>query len=61
MRNIEIKAKVRDLANLLVQAKTLTDTPCEIIHQCDNFYNIPNGRLKLRKYEVSILTFRGNL
>lgn len=57
MRNVEIKAKVRNLADLLLKAKSLSDTSCEKISQHDTFYNVSQGRLKLRKFEVSILTF----
>ncbi|XP_044253947.1 uncharacterized protein LOC123004655 [Tribolium madens] len=51
MRNIEIKAKVRELARLIERAKALSETPGEIIKQHDTFYSVVKGRLKLRKFE----------
>ncbi|GLV45380.1 uncharacterized protein CBL_05481 [Carabus blaptoides fortunei] len=51
MRNIEIKAKVRNLADLLQKVKSLSDTSCEEISQHDTFYNVSQGRLKLRKFK----------
>lgn len=47
--NIEIKARVRDFESLQVIAKRLSDTPCQVIHQEDIFFNCPDGRLKLRE------------
>jgi len=49
MRNVEIKAKVSNLKQLLEQAKTLAGTEATIIKQHDTFYKAPNGRLKLRR------------
>ena len=46
--NIEIKARVRDLAGLKTRAAKLSDTPVEVIPQEDTFFNVPQGRLKLR-------------
>ncbi len=46
--NIEIKARVGDLAALKNRAVSLSDTRMEIIPQEDIFFQIPNGRLKLR-------------
>ncbi|CAG9762426.1 unnamed protein product [Ceutorhynchus assimilis] len=50
MRNIEIKAKVSDLKQLLEKAKILAGQEAIIIKQHDTFYNVPNGRLKLRRF-----------
>jgi predicted adenylyl cyclase CyaB len=47
--NIEIKARVRDFADLRQRAKALSDTPVQIIPQEDTFFNVPRGRLKLRQ------------
>lgn len=55
MRNIEIKAKIRNLSALLERAKSLSGTNGEIINQNDTFYTVQKGRLKLRKFEVSII------
>ncbi|KAK4886451.1 hypothetical protein RN001_002722 [Aquatica leii] len=51
MRNIEIKAKVRDLTNLLSKAEHVSNSKGCIINQYDTFYKVPQGRLKLRKFE----------
>ncbi len=47
--NIEIKARVRDLAELRSRAEALSDTPVQIIPQEDTFFHVPKGRLKLRE------------
>jgi predicted adenylyl cyclase CyaB len=47
-RNVEIKARVNDLATLHEQIFTLAGRPPEIIDQEDVFFVVPNGRLKLR-------------
>ncbi len=46
--NIEIKARVRDLAGLRTRAEALSDTPVQVIPQEDTFFHTPKGRLKLR-------------
>jgi adenylate cyclase class IV len=46
--NIEIKARVRDLAALRTRAEALSDAPVQVIPQEDTFFNVPAGRLKLR-------------
>jgi predicted adenylyl cyclase CyaB len=46
--NIEIKARVRDFAELKSRAEALSDTPVEVILQKDVFFHTPLGRLKLR-------------
>ncbi len=46
--NIEIKARVRDFAEIKSRAEKLSDTPVEVIPQEDTFFNVPQGRLKLR-------------
>ncbi len=46
--NIEIKARVRDLAALKKRAETICDGPVQILEQEDTFFHCPNGRLKLR-------------
>lgn len=54
-RNIEIKAKVKSLDNLIKKAKELSHSAGEFLIQEDTFFNVPHGRLKLRK-EVKIVT-----
>ena len=46
--NIEIKARVADLAALRQRAEALSDTPVQVIPQEDTFFHTPRGRLKLR-------------
>jgi predicted adenylyl cyclase CyaB len=47
--NIEIKARVCDLARLRQRAEALSDTPVEVVPQEDTFFRTSQGRLKLRK------------
>jgi predicted adenylyl cyclase CyaB len=47
-RNIEIKARVRDVARLSEAAARLSDAPVEVLQQEDTFFAVPHGRLKLR-------------
>ena len=46
--NIEIKARARDFVDIKSCAEKLSDTPVEVIPQEDIFFNVPQGRLKLR-------------
>jgi predicted adenylyl cyclase CyaB len=46
--NVEIKARVQDLAGLHERAEQLSDTPVELLLQEDTFFVVPKGRLKLR-------------
>lgn len=46
--NIEIKARVRDPADLRRRAEALSDAPVEVIPQTDTFFLTDKGRLKLR-------------
>lgn len=57
-RNIEIKAKVgsnEEFKRRVEIGKKLTGTGGEIIEQHDVFYNVTNGRLKLRYLKVKFL------
>ncbi len=47
-RNVELKAKVCDVAAFRRRAEALSDTPVEILDQHDTFLAAPRGRLKLR-------------
>jgi predicted adenylyl cyclase CyaB len=47
--NIEIKARVCDFESLQASAAQLSGTPCQTISQEDTFFNVPQGRLKLRE------------
>jgi len=46
--NIEIKARARNFSEIKSHAEKISDTPVEVIPQEDTFFNIPQGRLKLR-------------
>lgn len=46
--NIEIKARVDDMAALRRRAEGLADSSPRVIRQSDTFFECPNGRLKLR-------------
>lgn len=49
-RNIEIKARLRNLADTLALAMPLADGPSELIAQDDTFFRTARGRLKLRAF-----------
>jgi len=49
-RNIEIKAKAKDLERLAKRAADLADSGPEIVRQEDTFFRCPDGRLKLRAF-----------
>jgi len=49
-RNVEIKARVRDLAALRAAAVTIATAEPVILHQHDVFYRVECGRLKLRRF-----------
>jgi predicted adenylyl cyclase CyaB len=51
MRNIEIKARLEDLNAAEAQAAALSEKPALKLHQVDTYFNIPQGRLKLREKE----------
>ena len=46
--NIEIKARASDFKRQKQLAKKISDTPAQQIAQEDIFFNMPNGRFKLR-------------
>jgi predicted adenylyl cyclase CyaB len=49
--NIEIKARVHDLAAFDARARALSDSPLQLIPQVDTFFIMPRGRLKLREFD----------
>ncbi len=49
-RNIEIKARLRDLAATEARVAQLATSECVVLRQSDTFFNCPNGRLKLRVF-----------
>lgn len=48
--NIEIKARVRDFAEIRRRAEALSDMPLKVIAQEDTFFHVKKGRLKLRDF-----------
>lgn len=51
-KNVEIKARIRDYENVVAKVQELCSSHGELIEQEDTFFNVPNGRLKLRKRTV---------
>ena len=49
-RNIEIKARVSDLATIRARATLLASSPKQIINQTDTFFAVSRGRLKVREF-----------
>lgn len=49
-RNVEIKARIPSIDALLPRARALAGGQPELIVQDDTFFNVPNGRLKLREF-----------
>lgn len=50
MRNIEIKARIKDLSRVESTARELCGpVPRERMYQEDTYFNVPEGRLKLRE------------
>ncbi|GFG29099.1 hypothetical protein Cfor_00189 [Coptotermes formosanus] len=50
-RNVEIKAKVRNLGDIVSKAKKLSNSEGTWIEQDDVFFTVPQGRLKLRTFQ----------
>ena len=55
--NVEIKARVSDMAELKKRAAALSSSDGEILNQEDTFFCVPNGRLKLRQLGVGSPTY----
>lgn len=51
--NVEIKARVQDLARLVSAAEQLSGSSGCVFSQTDTFFFVPHGRLKLRDFGVS--------
>ena len=49
-RNVEIKARVRELDAIRAKAAALASGPGEILQQTDTFFAVPAGRLKVREF-----------
>lgn len=54
-KNIEIKAKIRDVERTVSKAAELSDTAQVKIEQHDTFFKSKDGRLKLRKFKVGVI------
>ncbi|KAL1506698.1 hypothetical protein ABEB36_006014 [Hypothenemus hampei] len=52
MKNVEIKAKIKNLKTLLQFGKILAGREATIIKQHDTFYNAKKGRIKLRRLDA---------
>lgn len=52
-KNIEIKARIHNYDEVVAQVQEFCSSHGELIEQEDTFFNVPNGRLKLRKRAVS--------
>jgi predicted adenylyl cyclase CyaB len=50
-RNVEIKAKVSDIADLMERSKHLATSGPTVIHQDDTFFGCASGRMKLRAFQ----------
>jgi predicted adenylyl cyclase CyaB len=48
-RNIELKARISDVAGLRSTVASLAPRPGEVLVQTDTFFGVPRGRLKLRE------------
>lgn len=48
--NVEIKARIPGVEELLPRAAAIADSPREDIHQDDTFFRCDEGRLKLRDF-----------
>ncbi|NND64586.1 MAG: class IV adenylate cyclase [Gammaproteobacteria bacterium] len=48
--NVEIKARVSDVAQFVKLASDVADGPAQQLEQYDRFYPVPSGRLKLRQF-----------
>jgi adenylate cyclase class IV len=53
-RNVEIKASVPDFDDFLIRVKNLSGEEGTVIEQEDTFFNVPQGRLKLRVLQVKV-------
>lgn len=51
MRNIELKARLHGRAGAIGVCEALGATPKGAIHQVDTYFQVPEGRLKLREAE----------
>jgi len=50
-RNIELKARCRDLTKAAAAARAVGASPTAVLNQLDTYFHCPNGRLKLREVD----------
>jgi len=50
-RNVEIKARIADLAAIRARVALLSTQPSELVNQTDTFFAVPKGRLKVRAFQ----------
>jgi len=55
-RNIEIKARVSDLAAVRSKAAAIAASSAEILEQRDTFFAVPRGRLKVREFPTVLVS-----
>ncbi|KAM3832777.1 uncharacterized protein M6D78_010768 isoform 2-T3 [Vipera latastei] len=48
--NVEIKARVQDVAQLISRVEQLSGSSSSLILQTDTFFLVPHGRLKIRDF-----------
>jgi predicted adenylyl cyclase CyaB len=54
LRNVEMKARVRNLSSVLSRLEQMgAGKPTDTLKQADTYFNVPSGRLKLRELEDS--------
>lgn len=56
-RNVEVKARVHDVEKLLKRSSEICNSNGTVIQQVDTFFNVNQGRLKLRVFKVSLSLF----
>ena len=58
--NVEFKARIDDLDGVRSKLRTLKPRELGVDHQCDVYFEVPNGRLKLREggIEQSLIFYK---
>lgn len=51
-RNVEIKAKLKNINHVLKIVADLCQSDGTLLNQEDVFFDVPRGRLKLRSFQV---------
>ncbi|KAG8180810.1 hypothetical protein JTE90_008595 [Oedothorax gibbosus] len=50
-KTVEIKARIPNIQLFMEKAKLIADKPVVVLHQTDTYFQVPNGRLKLRQIQ----------